>query len=219
MFQGTGSLVRCCFWENRKLLFGKTESWRRECKKFSFFAHKNIFNKPQIFRKLTSLLCKAKLIFIPTFHQSTPLLHHAKSWFCSNFSTQPTLISPFRRNNITCVQFPFKTATCGVKPALQLQFFTKPNSASYQKFPFRTGSKHGRACLRHWQTFANFFNTLNVSSFTWNSTARVLNRSPGVQRAAALGVFLVTFCTPQKVTEKTSLPLLFEKRKVCIIIP
>ena len=56
----------------------------------------------------------------------------------------PTPISHFHRNKYS-VQFPFKTATCGVKPALQLQFSTKPNSASYQKFPFRTGSKHGRA--------------------------------------------------------------------------
>ena len=166
--------------------------------KIQFFCTQNIFNKPQIFRKLTSLLCKAKPIFIPTFHQSTPLLHHAKSWFCSNFSTQPTLISPFRRNNITCVQFPFKTATCGVKPGLQLQFFTKPNSASYQKFPFRTGSKHGRACLRHWQTFANFFNTLNVSSFTWNSTARVLNRSPGVRGRRPSACFWLLFARRKK---------------------
>ena len=30
-----------------------------------------------------------------------------------------------------------------------------------------------------------------------------LNRSLGVQRAAALGVFLVTFCTPQKVTTRS----------------
>ena len=30
-----------------------------------------------------------------------------------------------------------------------------------------------------------------------------LNRSLGVQRAAALGVFLVTFCTPHKVTTRS----------------
>ena len=135
MFQGTGSLVRCCFWENRKLLFGKTESWRRECKKFSFFAHKNIFNKPQIFRKLTSLLCKAKLIFIPTFHQSTPLLHHAKSWFCSNFSTQPTLISPFRRNNITCT-LPFNRPLAVLSLHCNFDFPQNQILRLYHSFPF-----------------------------------------------------------------------------------
>ena len=56
----------------------------------------------------------------------------------------PTPISHFHRNKYN-VHSPFYPTTCGGKHALQLRFCTKPNSASYQKFPFRTGSKHGRA--------------------------------------------------------------------------
>ncbi len=58
--------------------------------------------------------------------------------------------------------------------------------------------------------FAKNLNAKNLSNYTYNPTARVLNREVA---GRSLACFLVTFCTPQKVTLKPSLLLLFENRK------
>ncbi len=59
-----------------------------------------------------------------------------------------TSIFPFRRNTYN-VHSPFYPSACGGKHALLLQISAKLDSAFVVQLPFRTGSKHGRAYLRH----------------------------------------------------------------------
>ena len=64
-------------------------------------------------------------------------LYTSKLWFYSQRSTRFTTISHFHCTQYN-VQFFFLSTACGVKPALQLRFFAKPDSASNENLPFRT---------------------------------------------------------------------------------
>ena len=146
-FRKWGSLVESYFCGNRVQLCRKERVWGefvflqtkncflakwkvpKENVKFQFSAHKNILDNSKKHR-FTSVSCSAK------------------AQFCTKLSLQPTPFFPFHRNKDN-VQFPFSSTTCGIKHALQHRFFAKPDSAFNEKPPFSTGSKHGRAYLRH----------------------------------------------------------------------
>ena len=118
-FREWESLVGGGFFANSKLSLRKRKVlWES---KIPVFALKNILDKSQNLHRLTSLLCKAKPIFVPTFPQPTPTSH-------------------FHRNKDN-VHFHFSLTACGGKHALQLHFFAKPDSAFVVQLPFRTGSK------------------------------------------------------------------------------
>ena len=113
-----------CFVVSREFLLWEPVSFVRKCKSSGFPQTKHLINLK---------------VSISS--------HHFDVMPSNGFTLifyQPTPISHFRRakNN---VQFPFLSTVCGGKHALQLQFSSKPDSASYQKFPFCTGSKRGRA--------------------------------------------------------------------------
>ncbi len=110
---------------------------------------------------------------------------------------QLTPIFLFRRNKDN-VQFPFSSTVCGGKHALQLRFPQNPILRLIKSFPFRTGSKHSRAFSGTNKFLQNNLNAQNLSNFTYNPTARVLNRTPEVQRAAALGVLFGYFFVQAK---------------------
>ena len=103
-------LVGSCFWGDRKLLFRKTDRLGWECKNFGFLHTKTVWINLKIFIRSHHFLC------------------HTKPWFCTKLSTQPTPTSHFHRTQYN-VQFLFLTTTCGGKPALQLWFPTKSDSA------------------------------------------------------------------------------------------
>ena len=125
----------------------------------------------------------------------------------------PTPISHFHRNKYN-VHSPFYPTTCGGKHALQLRFCTKPNSASYQKFPFRTGSKHGRAYRGTNKLLQTFLIRCIFQILAKKLNARVLNRTLGIQRVATLWcTFWLLFRTSEKVTQKTSLLETFREKK------
>ena len=81
-------------------------------------------------------------------------------------------------------------------------FWQIPTNPCAVKHASRTGSKH-----------KSYFRREPLQFLYKACLCRALNRTPGVQRAEALGVFLVTFCTPQKVTEKTFLYIIFREMK------
>ncbi len=126
---------------------------------------------------------------------------------------RPTQTSLFHRTQYN-VHFLFSSIACGVKHALQLRFCTKPNSASYQKFPFRTGSKHGRAYRGTNKLLQTFLIRCIFQILAKKLNARVLNRTLGIQRVATLWcTFWLLFRTSEKVTQKTSLLETFREKK------
>ena len=132
MFDEKGELDGNLFLREQKVILKKQKSFVRECKS-SDFLHTETFGE------------------ISKPRQTTSFLHHIKPWFYSKFSTTHTNFH-FHRNKDN-VQSSFSSTTCGGKPALQLRFFAKPDSAFNPKLPLRTGSKpeswfsHGKATI------------------------------------------------------------------------
>ena len=173
------------FWE-QKVIFRKQVVSSEKYENFSFLRLTTFLINFKVLNGLQHFWIMPSPIFIP------------------NFPPHPTSIFLFRRNKDN-VHFPFSSTACGVKPALQLRFSVKPDSAFALQLPFSTGSKHGRALCGTNKSLQPFLMrwTFQISPIIpphgfWTEVA---GRSPAC--------FLVTFCTPQKVTEKSPLLLNF----------
>ena len=143
MFQEMGKFGGRCYFEQQTYSFtGKRKVWR---KLFCSEQRVSFVKTGKFYKKMQKLWFSSNKASNKS--QSFISSHHFDVMPSNGFTLifyQPTPISHFRRakNN---VQFPFLSTVCGGKHALQLQFSSKPDSASYQKFPFCTGSKRGRA--------------------------------------------------------------------------
>ena len=117
----------------------------------------------------------------------------AKLWFKSKLliSTPQKQISTATK--ITC-SYPFRMRLAPVSLLYNLPFPKTISLASALQHPFRTGSKHPKKRVA---PHTGLGRMLEISRK--NIIDRVLNRSPGVERAAALRLLLVLFVEAKRI--------------------
>ncbi len=122
------------FFANRKLFAGKGIV-SGENAKFQVFCTETHFGGIKIFLLVRMALRYPKaMVLRQTFHQPTSLLS-CQAMVLLHFSTQPTLISPFRRNNITCT-LPFNRLLAALSPHCNFDFPQNRILRLYHSFPF-----------------------------------------------------------------------------------
>ena len=105
------------FYGNRLQLFGKERVWREKCKKFQFL-HTIIF-----------------WINLKVCISSHHFLCHAKPWFCSKLSPEPTPIPIPAATKITCT-FPFYQLLAAASTHRNFDFPENPILRLYHNYPF-----------------------------------------------------------------------------------
>ena len=111
------SLVGICFWEDIKLFLRNKKVLREKCKKFQFL-HTIIF-----------------WINLKVCISSHHFLCHAKPWFCSKLSPEPTPIPIPAATKITCT-FPFYQLLAAASTHRNFDFPENPILRLYHNYPF-----------------------------------------------------------------------------------
>ena len=129
-------LVGSCFLREREVFLSENGQFQTELQNFKFSAQKRISDESKkILPVRFALVCSQAMVLHQTFHQSTSRLCHAKSRFCSNFSTQLTSISLFNRTKITYT-FPFHRLPAASSPHCNFDFPQNPILRQHCNRPF-----------------------------------------------------------------------------------
>ena len=139
------------------------------------------------------------------------------------FFYQATPTSHFHRIHITC-SFSFKPSFAAESLHRNFDFLPNPIPRLIKSSPFAPVQNMAvRLATNRLSQKILTCSTFQILLKNHRTGFEPLSGSPeGRYFATALrrlGVFLVTFCTPQKVTEKTSLLVLFVQAKSTYIVP